>query len=178
LGQAGTARAFAKGSGTVAELARFFPEATPVRIAVQFTRRANTGNESQPGGEGVAESTVIEFGTSREVLFGGWPSFHDCCVRHSDRGCPILAFFARVAAMLHRYLIGYDATWINNLRLHFRLPPFAKNAKDGAPIFLLMTGRSKAWATRQKALRPGTRIEAARADVGRRGQADSRSASR
>jgi len=51
--------------------------------------------------------------------------------------------------MLHRYLIGYDATWINNLRLHFRLPPFAKNAKDGAPIFLLMTGRSKAWATRQ-----------------------------
>jgi hypothetical protein len=67
LGQAGTARAFA--SGTVAELARFFPEATPVRIAVQFTRRASTGNESQPGGEGVAESTVIEFGTSREVLF-------------------------------------------------------------------------------------------------------------
>jgi len=51
--------------------------------------------------------------------------------------------------MLHRYLIGYDATWINNLRLHFRLPPFAKNAKDGAPIFLLMTGRSKAWATRR-----------------------------
>ena len=50
--------------------------------------------------------------------------------------------------MLHRYLIGYDATWINNLRLHFRLPPFAKNAKDGAPILLLMTGRSKAWATR------------------------------
>jgi len=46
----------------VADLARFFPEATPVRIPVQFTRCGGTSNTSQ-------ESTVIEFGTSREVLF-------------------------------------------------------------------------------------------------------------
>jgi hypothetical protein len=27
---------------------------------------------------------------------GGWPTFKDHCVHHSHRGCPILAFFARV----------------------------------------------------------------------------------
>jgi hypothetical protein len=53
----------------VADLARFFPEATPVRIPVQFTRSNHTSSDSQPGGAGVQESTVIEFGTSREVLF-------------------------------------------------------------------------------------------------------------
>jgi hypothetical protein len=65
LGQIGTAKARAAQTSTVAELARFFPEATPVRIPVQFTR---TGSEttSIPG---APESTIIEFGTSREVLF-------------------------------------------------------------------------------------------------------------
>jgi hypothetical protein len=29
---------------------------------------------------------------------------------------------------------------------HFRVPPFAKNAKDGAPILLVMPARSKSWA--------------------------------
>jgi hypothetical protein len=56
-------------------LARFFPEATPVRIPVQFTRSLlsdqNNSNQSgidekQPAAQ---ESTVIEFGTPREVLF-------------------------------------------------------------------------------------------------------------
>src|SRR5271155_4965407 len=56
-------------TSTVAELARFFPEATPVRIPVQFTRRSAAGSQNQPGAAGVQESTVIEFGTSREVLF-------------------------------------------------------------------------------------------------------------
>ncbi len=46
---------------TVAELARFFPEATPVRIPVQFTRAGQDSN--------LPEGTVIEFGTAREVLF-------------------------------------------------------------------------------------------------------------
>jgi hypothetical protein len=74
LAQQATAQSRAAQTSTVAELARFFPEATPVRIPVQFTRRSNTNNnnsnnESQPSGEGVQESTVIEFGTSREVLF-------------------------------------------------------------------------------------------------------------
>jgi hypothetical protein len=29
------------------------------------------------------------------------------------------------------------------MRKHFRVPPFAKNAKDGAPILLVMPAKSK-----------------------------------
>ena len=58
-----TARSLQTG-GTVAGLARFFPEATPVRIPVQLAR---TLQEGEPAN--FSESTVIEFGTSREVLF-------------------------------------------------------------------------------------------------------------
>ena len=44
------------------KLAKFFPDATPVRIPVQLTRVADSS--------GIAsESTVIEYGTSTEVLF-------------------------------------------------------------------------------------------------------------
>jgi len=64
-------------TASVAELARFFPEATPIRIPVQFTRRISanrinpnrTNDDGQRSGTEVQESTVIEFGTSREVLF-------------------------------------------------------------------------------------------------------------
>ena len=73
LAQQATAPSRTAQTSTVAELARFFPEATPVRIPVQFTRSnstsANTNKDGQPGGGIVQESTVIEFGTSREVLF-------------------------------------------------------------------------------------------------------------
>ena len=56
-------------TSTVADLARFFPEATPVRIPVQFTRCNGTNTATQTDGAAVQESTVIEFGTAREVLF-------------------------------------------------------------------------------------------------------------
>jgi hypothetical protein len=69
LAQQATAHSRTGQTSTVAELARFFPEATPVRIPVQFTRRNSSGNGSQSGTAGIEESTVIEFGTSREVLF-------------------------------------------------------------------------------------------------------------
>jgi hypothetical protein len=78
LGQQGTGQSRRGQASTVADLARFFPEATPVRIPVQFTRRTGSGNGSVvngashgslPSGAGVQESTVIEFGTAREVLF-------------------------------------------------------------------------------------------------------------
>src|SRR5271170_8065201 len=69
MGQTGTAQSRMGQGSTVADLARFFPEATPVRIPVEFTRRSSNSVGSQPGGAGVQESTVIEFGTSREVLF-------------------------------------------------------------------------------------------------------------
>jgi len=50
----------ASAGSIVGRLAKFFPEATPVRIPVKLTRVAS---------EGAPESTVIEFGTAREVLF-------------------------------------------------------------------------------------------------------------
>ena len=63
----------------MADLARFFPEATPVRIPVELTRSQQTSDGKQAAGLGLPESvvpdsivpenTVIEFGTSREVLF-------------------------------------------------------------------------------------------------------------
>ena len=76
LGQLGTARARTGQPSTVADLARFFPEATPVRIPVQLTRRspANNGKGTDQVETAIpentfSESTVIEFGTTREVLF-------------------------------------------------------------------------------------------------------------
>jgi hypothetical protein len=53
----------------VADLARFFPEATPVRIPVELTRSAPASEGKLASAAGLPESTVIEFGTSREVLF-------------------------------------------------------------------------------------------------------------
>jgi hypothetical protein len=56
----------AQSAGSVASLARFFPEAVPVRIPVQLARTLEAG---APACANFTESTVIEFGTSREVLF-------------------------------------------------------------------------------------------------------------
>ncbi len=51
---------------SVAMLARFFPEASPVRLAVRLARVAEANGEHVSN---FTESTVIEFGTPREVLF-------------------------------------------------------------------------------------------------------------
>jgi hypothetical protein len=65
-----------RNASTVAGLARFFPEAAPVRIPVQLARAVDCGNldsENSVSGDlhaaNFTESTVIEFGTPREVLF-------------------------------------------------------------------------------------------------------------
>ena len=55
----------AQSAGTVAGLARFFPEAAPVRIPVELARGGEPGSNARP----FTETTVIEFGTPREVLF-------------------------------------------------------------------------------------------------------------
>jgi len=47
---------------STSKLARFFPNATPVRIAVRLTRLGSASNTC-------SESTMIEFGTPQEVLF-------------------------------------------------------------------------------------------------------------
>jgi hypothetical protein len=51
---------------SVAGLARFFPEAAPVRLPVRLGRVTASGGERAAD---FSESTVIEFGTPREVLF-------------------------------------------------------------------------------------------------------------
>ena len=50
----------------VAGLARFFPEASPVRMRLQFAR-ITPG--SAPSEAAFSESIVVQFGTPREVLF-------------------------------------------------------------------------------------------------------------
>lgn len=55
------AAAWQAGESPVEKLAKFFPAASPLRIAVRLTRSA--------GQRLCAEGTVVEFGTAREVLF-------------------------------------------------------------------------------------------------------------
>jgi hypothetical protein len=53
----------------VSQLAKFFPEATPVRIPIRLSRANSSENGEGAAGWAPLEETVIEFGTSREVLF-------------------------------------------------------------------------------------------------------------
>jgi len=56
----------------VGQLARFFPEATPVRIPIKLSQAAESGTGGKGSGAKAwvpLEETVIEFGTTREVLF-------------------------------------------------------------------------------------------------------------
>ena len=64
MAQQATATGRAQPASSVAGLARFFPDATPVRMPVQISGKQEPGE-----GAVVNESTVIEFGTSQEVLF-------------------------------------------------------------------------------------------------------------
>jgi hypothetical protein len=55
-------------SNIVSRLARFFPDATPVRIPIKLSR--SHGNGTAPENEtAFFQNTVIEFGTPQEVLF-------------------------------------------------------------------------------------------------------------
>jgi hypothetical protein len=56
-----TAPARSVEEGSVAQLAKFFPAASPLRLPARLTRNH--------GAEALAENVVIEYGTAREVLF-------------------------------------------------------------------------------------------------------------
>ena len=58
--QQGTAPARSCAQNIVGQLAKFFPQATPVRLAVRVTRH----DSGWPG-----ETAVVEFASSSEVLF-------------------------------------------------------------------------------------------------------------
>jgi hypothetical protein len=69
-----TARALE--SDCVSRLARFFPDATPVRIPIRLSRAHENSDDHAHGNGGASrhswhalQDTVIEFGTPHEVLF-------------------------------------------------------------------------------------------------------------
>ncbi len=65
-----TARALE--SDIVSRLAKFFPEASPVRIPIKLSRIHGNGNGRRTAHESdgiLLQETVIEYGTSQEVLF-------------------------------------------------------------------------------------------------------------
>ena len=65
MAQQGVATArISQNESPVAGLARFFPDATPVRMPVQLARVIEPTDPAD-----FSESTIIEFGTPREVLF-------------------------------------------------------------------------------------------------------------
>ena len=67
MGQQGTATARnGQNASPVAALARFFPDASPVRMPVQFARVVAGAD---PSAAHFTESIVIEYGTPHEVLF-------------------------------------------------------------------------------------------------------------
>jgi hypothetical protein len=53
----------------VGRLAKFFPQATPVRIPIRLSRAYSNGNPGKTAPPSFLQETVIEFGTPREVLF-------------------------------------------------------------------------------------------------------------
>jgi len=72
------ATAFAVEQDIVSRLARFFPEAIPLRIPIKLSRATANGKGDNHGKADVSarknnssflQDTVIEFGTPREVLF-------------------------------------------------------------------------------------------------------------
>jgi hypothetical protein len=118
VGQAGTAKAKAAQSSAVADLARFFPEAMPLRIPIQLTRSLTVdGTPANPVlEETVLEETVIEFGTAREVLFAcATPlEFADVLMlRNSDGSLDIKA--SVVAVQYHPGATAVAARFLNSV---------------------------------------------------------------
>lgn len=62
VSKTGTATASSKRETSTTKLAKFFRDASPVRIPIRLTRLGSASNTC-------SESTIIEFGTPTEVLF-------------------------------------------------------------------------------------------------------------
>ena len=98
----------------VAGLARFFPEAAPVRIAAQLARTASAVDS--PSGL-FCETVVIEFGTPREVIFACTTSleFGDVLrLRNSDGSLDVEA--SVVAVQYHADQTVVAARFIGTVR--------------------------------------------------------------
>ncbi|HXY15241.1 MAG TPA: hypothetical protein VEI26_12135 [Terriglobales bacterium] len=62
MSKTGAATASSNRASSTTRLAKFFPEAAPVRIPVRLTRLGTASDT-------FSENTIIEFGTPHEVLF-------------------------------------------------------------------------------------------------------------
>jgi hypothetical protein len=97
------------GAGCVAELARFFPGAVPVRIPVQLSK----GNAETAD---TAEQTVIEFGTPEEVLFiSGLPLDFDDTVRMTNPDGSLVITAKIVAMRFHRGKMAIAAKFLEDV---------------------------------------------------------------
>jgi hypothetical protein len=102
-----TARALE--SDIVSRLAKFFPEASPVRIPIKLSRIHRNGNGNANGPTAAHESsgillqeTVIEYGTSHEVLFAtDRPLEFGDCVLIESRDRSLHAEASVVAVQYH-----------------------------------------------------------------------------
>jgi hypothetical protein len=99
-------------SGTesfVAQLARFFPEVTPVRIPVRVSG-------VNPGGCTFSENTVIEFGTPNEVLFAsGLPLEFEDKVRLENADGSLQAEASVVAVQYHKGKLAVAARFARRI---------------------------------------------------------------
>ena len=102
MGQEATATArSAQQASPVAGLARFFPDASPLRMRLQLARIMPG---SAPAAVRFSESIVVEFGTPREVLFECDTALEfgdELRLRDSDG-----SFNARVRVVAVQYQLG------------------------------------------------------------------------
>jgi len=90
----------------VARLARFFPHAIPLRLPVRLVREHGAPEET----------TVIEFGTTREVLFAstqGWEFSERLRLRNSDGSLDVEA--SVVAVQYHPGQTAVAARFTGNV---------------------------------------------------------------
>jgi hypothetical protein len=92
LSKQATARARVSAGSSTSRLAKFFPEASPVRIPVRLTRMGEGRSPS-------SESTVIEFGTANEVLFASSLPLEFADLLHLENSDGTLDIEARVVAL-------------------------------------------------------------------------------
>lgn len=96
------------GTGCVAELARFFPTAVPVRIPVQVSKGVE--------GDSIAELTAIEYGTPDEVLFiSGLSLDFDDTVRITSLDGSLVITARIVAMRFHHGKMAIAAKFLENV---------------------------------------------------------------
>ena len=119
----------------------------------QSTRRIHF--DSRPCSECKSASYCVA-DASRSIAWATRPTRCDFCMHHFQRGCPILAFFARVGSDAAS-AIQFVGGGIKALGACIPDSRPCRERKSGPPTVVLMPARSIAWATRhsERGRRPG-----------------------